>query len=168
MGARDKKEPRALYQALGSFLGSGGRIRTGDLRVMSPTSCHCSTPRRRGRQRPIVPAGPPASIVGAGALHDRVRDGNGWDRSARVTASSGVQGPRSGASRVQEIRSTSSARSGGWRARTREQARRPRPLVSLRSDRCRPSTWDLSTRWSTWGLTRFTRWETSSWGALRT
>src|SRR3954452_4954416 len=27
--------------------GSGGRIRTGDLRVMSPTSCHCSTPRRR-------------------------------------------------------------------------------------------------------------------------
>ena len=28
--------------------GSGGRIRTGDLRVMSPTSCHCSTPRRGG------------------------------------------------------------------------------------------------------------------------
>ena len=26
--------------------GSGGRIRTCDLRVMSPTSCHCSTPRR--------------------------------------------------------------------------------------------------------------------------
>ena len=26
-------------------LGSGGRIRTCDLRVMSPTSCHCSTPR---------------------------------------------------------------------------------------------------------------------------
>src|SRR5215212_7189546 len=28
-------------------LGSGGWIRTIDLRVMSPTSCHCSTPRRR-------------------------------------------------------------------------------------------------------------------------
>ncbi len=26
-------------------VGSGGRIRTGDLRVMSPTSYHCSTPR---------------------------------------------------------------------------------------------------------------------------
>jgi hypothetical protein len=26
--------------------GSGGRIRTIDLRVMSPTSCHCSTPRQ--------------------------------------------------------------------------------------------------------------------------
>ena len=26
--------------------GSGGRIRTSDLWVMSPTSCHCSTPRR--------------------------------------------------------------------------------------------------------------------------
>ena len=27
------------------FLGSGGWIRTNDLRVMSPTSFHCSTPR---------------------------------------------------------------------------------------------------------------------------
>src|SRR5581483_7329047 len=27
-------------------IGSGGGIRTHDLRVMSPTSCHCSTPRR--------------------------------------------------------------------------------------------------------------------------
>ena len=32
---------------LGS-LGSGERIRTSDLRVMSPTSCHCSTPRQEG------------------------------------------------------------------------------------------------------------------------
>src|SRR5215204_1233261 len=61
MGARNIKEPRALYQALGSFLGSGGRIRTGDLRVMSPTSCHCSTPRRRERHRPIVPGRTPVS-----------------------------------------------------------------------------------------------------------
>ena len=29
-----------------SIFGSGGWIRTNDLRVMSPTSCHCSTPRR--------------------------------------------------------------------------------------------------------------------------
>ena len=29
--------------------GSGGWIRTIDLRVMSPTSCHCSTPRWGGR-----------------------------------------------------------------------------------------------------------------------
>jgi hypothetical protein len=28
-------------------IGSGGRIRTIDLRVMSPTSCHCSTPRQQ-------------------------------------------------------------------------------------------------------------------------
>src|ERR1035437_10473834 len=27
--------------------GCGGWIRTNDLRVMSPTSCHCSTPRRK-------------------------------------------------------------------------------------------------------------------------
>ena len=28
------------------FVCSGGRIRTSDLRVMSPTSCLCSTPHR--------------------------------------------------------------------------------------------------------------------------
>ena len=28
------------------IVGSGGRIRTSDLRVMSPTSCLCSTPHR--------------------------------------------------------------------------------------------------------------------------
>ena len=28
------------------LLGSGGWTRTNDLRVMSPTSCHCSTPHR--------------------------------------------------------------------------------------------------------------------------
>ena len=27
-----------------ALLGCGGWIRTNDLRVMSPTSCHCSTP----------------------------------------------------------------------------------------------------------------------------
>jgi hypothetical protein len=31
--------------------GSGGGIRTLDLRVMSPTSCHCSTPRRRPKSK---------------------------------------------------------------------------------------------------------------------
>ncbi len=37
------------------------------------------------RHRPIVPGGCPPSIVGAGAFHDRVRDGNGWVRPARAT-----------------------------------------------------------------------------------
>ena len=31
-------------------LGSGGRIRTYDLWVMSPTSCHCSTPHRKSAE----------------------------------------------------------------------------------------------------------------------
>ncbi len=31
---------------VGGGVGSGGRIRTCDLRVMSPTSYHCSTPHR--------------------------------------------------------------------------------------------------------------------------
>ena len=55
------REPSNLGRLDGSFLdtsksgkgpgemrlrGSGGRIRTSDLWVMSPTSCHCSTPRQ--------------------------------------------------------------------------------------------------------------------------
>ena len=44
------KKPRDYRRGLSVmatiFIGSGGRIRTYDLRVMSPTSCHCSTPRR--------------------------------------------------------------------------------------------------------------------------
>ena len=38
-GAKEKDNPFEL-----SFLGSGGWIRTNDLRVMSPTSYLCSTP----------------------------------------------------------------------------------------------------------------------------
>ena len=40
---------------------------------------------QEGRRRPIVPQGFPCSIVGAGGLNDRVRDGNGWTPSAIVT-----------------------------------------------------------------------------------
>src|SRR5581483_10941510 len=52
----ENEKPEVSTRYLGLLSGSGGRIRTGDLRVMSPTSYHCSTPRRRGRHRPIVPA----------------------------------------------------------------------------------------------------------------
>ena len=41
---------------------------------------------QEGRRRPIVPQGCPCSIVGAGGLNDRVRDGNGCVPSARVTS----------------------------------------------------------------------------------
>ena len=40
--ANEKPEPDGLWFTLSS----GARTRTWDLRVMSPTSCHCSTPRR--------------------------------------------------------------------------------------------------------------------------
>jgi len=36
-------------------------------------------------RRPIFPESCPSSIVGAGAFHDRVRDGNGWVHAASVT-----------------------------------------------------------------------------------
>ncbi len=36
-------------------------------------------------RRPIVPRSCLGSIVGAGAFHDRVRDGNGWGHPALVT-----------------------------------------------------------------------------------
>jgi hypothetical protein len=82
-----------------ALTGSGSWIRTNDLRVMSPTSYHCSIPRRfvvkysnvlrrgQGRpwHRPIVPRRCRRSIVGAGAFHDRVREGNGWGHPAGAT-----------------------------------------------------------------------------------
>ena len=40
-GAGQSPAPRLLLD------GCGGRIRTDDLRVMSPTSCRCSTPRAK-------------------------------------------------------------------------------------------------------------------------
>ena len=44
------QKPRLHFWKPGLILcldfGSGGWTRTNDLRVMSPTSCHCSTPRR--------------------------------------------------------------------------------------------------------------------------
>src|SRR2546427_8888824 len=36
---------RSRRAPLRRLLGCGGEIRTRDFRVMSPTSCHCSTPR---------------------------------------------------------------------------------------------------------------------------
>ena len=53
---------------------------------MSPTSYHCSTPRwgesGGGSGNDLLSQRQAASIVGAGALHDRVREGNGWVHSA--------------------------------------------------------------------------------------
>ena len=91
-------------EAAPSCAGSGEWIRTTDLRVMSPTSYHCSTPRRSQEEytrpwlemlapgatewpwhRPIFPGLDDPSIVGAGAFHYRVRHGNGWDHSALAT-----------------------------------------------------------------------------------
>ena len=75
-------------------VGSGGRIRTSDLWVMSPTSCHCSTPRHASAAVIVVLAvgcarGGLAShtvshavLSGAVAGHDRVRDGTGWSHNA--------------------------------------------------------------------------------------
>jgi hypothetical protein len=43
---RKKDEPRVAGPGVRTmFGGCGERIRTSDLRVMSPTSCRCSTPR---------------------------------------------------------------------------------------------------------------------------
>ena len=75
----------SLYTpVLSDGCGSGGWIRTTDLRVMSPTSCHCSTPRCCGA-RTYSPGGRPASTIGAAAFHDPVRDGTGWVRGASRT-----------------------------------------------------------------------------------
>jgi hypothetical protein len=73
-------------------VGSGGRIRTSDLWVMSPTSCHCSTPRQRtgaARQirvrtgnggRPQRPRLPTRRRVSTLRRCRGSRPGSGWDR----------------------------------------------------------------------------------------
>ena len=89
--------------------GSGGGIRTPDLRVMSPTSCRCSTPRRRGTsregerwrdgnaagvrpRRPPLPRGRPRST---GRRWGVSRPGSGWDRVGppRSRPRAGPDGP---------------------------------------------------------------------------
>ena len=107
-----EERARSLDLAL---IGSGSWIRTNDLRVMSPTSYHCSIPRRtrqytrarsgessaRPWRRPIFPSRCQPSIVGAGAFHFRVRDGNGWVHSALATkATHFTQGTRPQAHRL--------------------------------------------------------------------
>ena len=72
--------------------GSGGRIRTSDLWVMSPTSCHCSTPRYhdstalqnlRGARSGLASHSVTTAVLSGAALgHDRVRDGTGWGQRA--------------------------------------------------------------------------------------
>ena len=42
-----KKETESIDDSV-SLIGGGGQTRTDDLWVMSPTSCHCSTPRFAG------------------------------------------------------------------------------------------------------------------------
>ncbi len=66
--------------------GSGGRIRTSDLWVMSPTSCHCSTPRHDrarhtdGGGRPQRPRLPPRYHGSTLRRCVGSRPGSGWDR----------------------------------------------------------------------------------------
>src|SRR5260370_13695446 len=109
---------KAVQRVNGLDGSSGEWIRTTDLRVMSPTSYHCSTPRRQLQytpprawvsyiqtflekgtsseamtrvatewpwHRPIFPRLGDPSIVGAGAFHYRVRNGNGCVHSPLPT-----------------------------------------------------------------------------------
>src|SRR5215203_1426427 len=70
MGA--KKEP----EDCNPWLGSGSWIRTSDLRVMSPTSYHCSIPRRLWTS--IVLNRDAIVHAPRGPLHDLIRNGGGW------------------------------------------------------------------------------------------
>jgi hypothetical protein len=68
------------------------------------------------RQRPIVPGACAPSIVGAGAFHGRVRDGNGWDGAALVTGNplASLGSPNGGL--------TAAEKSTEWRTRRRIRA----------------------------------------------
>ena len=138
--------------------------------------------RTKSWRRPIFPKGYPLSIFGAGELDDRVRDGNGYGLSANVTRILLLNRDRRRPSRpperevpieVEDRRSRRLQTNSdcGSQPLTLGQVLRwssPRPLVRLSFIRHRTSTCRLSSRWSTCGLTRLTRWGTSSPGELRT
>ena len=132
-------------------------------------------------RRPIFPKGCPLSIFGAGELDFRVRDGNGYGLSANVTRIFCVW-TLFGCDRRWPVGRRgrlcfSIFEIGVVRDRSRSQPltpgqllkrSSPRPLVPLSFIRHRTSTCGLSNRWSPCGLTRLTRWGTSSRGELRT
>ena len=135
--------------------------------------------RTISRRRPIFPKGCPLSIFGAGELDFRVRDGNGYGLSASVTRIRCVwtlfgcdrRGPKAGAGAVASIFEFVSWIDHDSQPLTPGQLLKrssPRPLVPLSFIRHRTSTCGLSNRWSPCGLTRLTRWGTSSRGELRT
>ena len=144
-----------------------------------------SPERTRSWRRPIFPKGCPLSIFGAGELDFRVRDGNGYGLSASVTSILLLDCDRlrpcartfeRGRREVLEIHDLVvlfgirypdipfSPLTLGQKLKWSS----PRPLVPLSFIRHRTSTCGLSSRWSTCGLTRLTRWGTSSPGELRT
>src|SRR5438445_13601184 len=72
MGDHHRPEMRrGAYGLLCYSLGCGGEIRTRDLRVMSPTSFHCSTPRaasHRGESVILGASNRPRQADGGGLL----------------------------------------------------------------------------------------------------
>ena len=146
-----------------------------------PTSGWFPQETQKSRRRPIFPKGCPLSIFGAGELDCRVRDGNGYGLSARVTGIRRVwmvrqrhsSGPCDPAGAGRDLRSRGESSRIGSRSQPLTPGQllkrsSPRPLVPLSFIRHRTSTCGLSNRWSPCGLTRLTRWGTSSRGELRT
>ncbi len=163
-------------------IGSGGGIRTHDLWVMSPTSCRCSTPRRRmGKRTRGETRGWCGGAGGGAAREGRIsrevalpvlrrrwrgaRPGSGWDRVEHRRARSRPAPPPPP---VQTIMQRASPRENtqktyGNRPDTDLRRRgppprlvgknRPRPCAPLRSNGCPLSTRGRSTRWSAGGLT---------------
>jgi hypothetical protein len=141
---------------------------------------HGAPETQKSWRRPIFPKGCPLSIFGAGELDFRVRDGNGYGLSANVTRISCVwtlfgsgpsRGQRPAGRRFGSPISFECVRTTLIPALTPGQLLKrssPRPLVPLSFIRHRTSTCGLSNRWSPCGLTRLTRWGTSSRGELRT
>ena len=131
-------------------------------------------------RRPIFPKGCPLSIFGAGELNFRVRDGNGCGLSASVTRIScvwtcfgsdlGRMQPRDGVFEELDFVCCVAARRKDARISPIQpltpgqllKRSSPRPLVRLSFICHQTSTCRLSNRWSPCGLTRLTRWGTSS------
>ena len=108
------------------------------------------------RRRPSLPQGPPCSPIGAGKLNFRVRNGTGCFPPAMATETliklSNTL-PRTPTIREHGTRFVCNSRTIQWTRNTFVERQALGLLVSVSSTHRYASTSDLSTQWSTGGLT---------------
>ena len=158
--AQDSKKPESSTNDSG-LVGSGGRIRTGDLRVMSPTSYHCSTPRRGAKAATTYcPRGPPPVSSALGRCTTVFGMGTGGTTPLGSPPSTAPVRLPAEPRQPREIRGVARPNEGASGAPSALSTAQLRRLLALH---LRPIHQVVYL-----GPYSLAGWETSSWGGLRT